>query len=343
MRSGELDAAFEGLTTYFIELAVRCEYGLRSGEQRAWKRVLDLEADTLRAELAWLSEHARGDELVTLLRGTWLWFWLHGRIAEARAWIGRALPHEEWLAPEQRAWLVGIDGLFAFFQLDLEIAVPRLGEAARLFEELGDRTGIATVSTIAGFVTGMVEGEQAAFEKLGLALASFEELGDVWGSTAALGTLCRLRAIFGHYDGAGELFERGVQLAEQTGDELLILLALTNLADYSFALGDLEASRSHVDRALALMDEAGVRYGAPDVLESLARLEAAAARPAAAAELVGTATELRETMFLPLWGPLLERHELFVDGLREALGPEAFERERARGRSEPLGRWLAPS
>src|SRR5262249_53137583 len=240
--------AFEGLTAYFVELAVRSEHGLRSSEQRAWKRVLDLEADTLRAELAWLSEHDRGDELVTLLRGLWLWFWLHGRIAEARAWVRSALPHEERLATVQRAWLVGIDGLFAVFPLALEVALPRLEVAARLFDESGDRTGVATVDTIAGFATGMIAGEDAAIEKLSVALASFEALGDAWGAAGALGTICRMRSIFGHYDGGGELFERAVALAEQAGDELLIVLALTNLADYRFAVGELEASRACVDR-----------------------------------------------------------------------------------------------
>ena len=342
-QSGELDAAFDGLTTYFVELAVLSEYGLRSGEKRAWTRVIDLEADTMRAELAWLSEHGRIDELVTLIRGTWPWFWHHGRGAEARMWVGLARPYEEQLAVEQRAWLVGTDALFAFFMLDIEVAVPRLAQARALFEEAGDRTGVATVDAIAGFVTGMIAGEDAALEQLERAVASFEELGDVWGSAGAVGTICRIRSIFGHYEGHRELFERGVALAEQTGDDLLTVLALTNLADYSFAVGELDASRAYVERTLALIDAAGIRYGAADVLESLARLEAAAGEHARAAELVGTAVALRESMFLPLWGPLAERNERFVEGLRETLGVEEFERARARGSDTPLDRWLVPA
>jgi hypothetical protein len=131
------------------------------------------------------------------------------------------------------------------------------------------------------------------------------------------------------------------QKAERAGDDLLVVMAETNFADYSFAIGDPETSRRHVERALELLDVTGVRYAAADTLESLARIEAADGDHIRAVELVGTAAAVRETMHAPLWGPLAERHSRFVDELRTELGDGPFDDALERGLATPLDHWLA--
>jgi non-specific serine/threonine protein kinase len=338
--SVEHDQVFERLTSFYLDFAAEAELGIRSRAQRRWKRLIDLEVDTLRAELAWLAEHGRGDDLVTLLRALWLWYWLSGQLVEGRDWVRRTLPFEQRLAADQRAWLVCLDGLFAFFQLDLEPAAERLAQARSLFEETSDRLGFATVLAIAGFAAGAVSGEAAALEQLNEAHAAFVELDDAWGRAGTLGTICRIRSIFGRYESAGDLFEENLTAAERVGDDLLIALALTNLADYSFAVGEPAASRRYIDRALALLDATGIRYSAPDLLEALARVEGHTGAHARAAELVGAAENLRQTMHVPLWGPIAERHADVVQRLRRELGTEAFDDLRARGRTTSLSHWL---
>ncbi len=341
--AGERDAAFEALTGFYLEYAARMEQGIRSTEQRAWKRLIDLEADTLRVELGWLAEHRRDDELVSLLRGLWLWYWLSGRLEEGRAWVKRALPYADRLSVEQRAWIFFLDGAFAFFQAELEAASERLAQARSLFVETGERLGLATIVAIAAFASGSLLGKSAALEGLDQALGEVEQLGDAWGTAGALSAICRIRSIFGDFEGAGEVFERGLVAAERAGDDLLTALALTNLADYSFAHGEPDASRRYIDRALTLLHATGVRFAAPDLLETLARIEAAAGDDARAAELVGSADVLRETMHVPLWGPIATRHASFVDELRGALGTATFDEIRERGRALPLDHWIEAS
>jgi predicted ATPase len=338
--SGEGEQAFDALSAYYVALAPRTEAGLRSVEQRAWKRSLDLEADTLRAVLERLVERGSADDAVRVFRSVWVWFWLSGHLVEGRGWIRRMLPFLDRLELEQRAWLLLLEGLFAFLQLDLQASAKPLAEARALFEQSGDRLGRATVSIATGFAAGAFVGKEAALAELEAGLAVLEELDDAWGTAAAVNSICRIRVIFGDFEGAREIFEYCVAGAERAGDDLLVVLALTDYADYAFAVGEPDVSRRYLERVLELLDATGVRYAGADVLESLARIDELDGNRIRAAELVGTADAIREAMHLPLWGPIAARHARFIDELRAALGAERFEEAHSRGAALSLDHWL---
>ena len=339
-QSADLDDVLAEIARFYVNFSERCETGLRSADQRVWKRRIDLEADTLRMELGWLVRQGRGDELVTILCRLWPWYWLSGQLEEGSAWVGRAVPFADQLDLGQQAWIYCLDGLFAFFRMDLAKASERVLEARSMFKLAGDHVGVATADTIIGFAAGALVGEAAALEQLSEALATFEEIGDTWSAAGVLSSLCRIRSIFGHYEGERELFERSLADAERSGDDLLIVLALTNLADFSFATGDPDGATSYLDRALEIVRATGVRYGLPDILETQAKLFAGVGAYEQAAELVGAAGELRKSMVLPLWGPIAERHERFVAELRDELAPQAFDDALTRGRNGPVEQWI---
>jgi hypothetical protein len=331
-RAGGLDAALSRLAGFYLRSAPDAERGLRSVEQRRWKRLVDAEADNLRAVLAWLAG-GRTAELMTLLRSLWMWFWLSGQFDEWRRWSRCGLEGGEG-AVADRAWVVGIDAGFAFLRGDYATAAGELEQGRLLFREAGDRLGSALMDLVAGLITAAVEGEQPAQARVANSLNTFERLDDAWGVAMGLNATAWLRTVFARFDDAGDLFERALAASERVGDDLQIVMALGNLAEARLAARDPARAREAVERALTLLGASGSTYNANWLLETLARCSVADGDHAGATELVGAAEALREAIREPMWGPARERHEALLADLRRVLGDAAFRAARDRGRAK---------
>jgi predicted ATPase len=328
---GELDSTFLRLAQLYVRGAADTEHGLRSIEQRRWKRMIDDEADNIRGVLAWLAE--RGDsDVVVLLRSTWMWFWLTGRLDEWRRWTRRALQQAGGGLAE-RGWILCIDGTFAMLQGDYINAARQVETARPLLSHAGDRLGLAFVDLAATITAAAAEGEQPALAHLAHATQAFTQLGDAWGIAMSLDVTAWLRTIFARFDDAGDLFERALRTSEQVGDELEIVMALGNMAEAKLASGDTDEAQRAAERALALLRGGGSIYSQPDLLETLARCRLASGDYVGATELVGTAQAVRESMHVPHWGPALERYQRLLAELRQRLGDAEFAVVRDRGRA----------
>jgi predicted ATPase len=328
--AGEPEAALERLGAHYCDLALGAETGLRTNAQRQWKQTLDLEADNYRTALAWAAEDERGAELALLMRGFWLWLWLHGNLGEARHWAARGLSLEGQL-PLDRGWLLLIDGSAAMLQGDFTVAMERLPAAESLLSEAGDEPGLASIRLLSAYASAPVTGPDRALSELAEALSTFEAFGDLWSVGTTLHVMCRVRVIFERFDDAGDLFERALATVEDVGDDVGIALGLINLACVRLAAGDPDDAREFIRRSLEHMRGAGIVYASGDVLDVLAQIEHADGRHEPAAELLGAADALRARLHSPLWGPAVERHERFVDELRELLGEAAFAKLYDRG------------
>ena len=335
-QAGELDATLARLADFFVRLAPDAETGLRSFEQRRWKHLLDVEADNLRAVLGWLDEQHRGPELAILMRGLWVWFWLRGQLAEGRDWLRRAVAHEQVPAGD-RGWLVGGDGFFALLQGSHEVAQEDLVQAHALLADAGDERGVATIEMFGGMLVAMLQGEEEpALEQVAASLVMFERLNDAWGVAMTLNTMAWLRTIFDRYDDAGDLFERTLAASEQVGDELAIAFALSSLSQAQLAAGDDADARQTALRALHLLRASSSSFAVPDLLETLAVSCSSDREYEQAAELLGAASMLRETMRVPLWGPSLDRRDRLETELGRAMGNDLFAAAQARGRARPI-------
>jgi non-specific serine/threonine protein kinase len=344
-RSGKVDQTLEQLTAHYLDLATRWDDAMRTVGSD-WIVEVDEEADTARAVIARLVEQDRGRELATMIRGLWGWLWFRGQLDEGREWTGATLVHRDRIPPGDRAWMLLVDGCFAYFQVDFAGAAAQLEQAQELFEATGDPLGAALALTVASMVTAATEGKERALSGLSKALAVLEREDDAWGVAVALSGSSRIRSVFGDFEGAEEHLNRTLAAAESLGDPFLIILALDNHARYRISTGDAKGTREVVERALALVRTTGIRYAVDDLLEVYAWLETDAGEYARAAELLGTAEVLREAMRVPLWGPLIDRHAALEREVREALGEAAFNAGRERGRGLPLDHWCeetAPS
>ena len=333
-QADELEPTRERMSRFYAGLAQQAEEGLRSPVQRTWKGILDLEADNFRAALAWAIDRQRADDAAAQVRGLWLWFWLHGNLHEPREWIARSLACSSDMSAGDRGWLLAIGGAFALFEGDFAAGVDSIARAEPLFEEAGDRRGMATVRLGLSFGSAPLKGAKLAQAGLAEALAQFEELGDLWGVGTTLHAICRLRTVYDDYEGAGDVFERALSAVEQIGDDLGIALSLVNLANALLAERRYDEARRVIARILGHMHSAGITYAGDDLLEILARMEHVDGADERAVELLAAADSLRARLGTPLWPPVLARHEAFAAELRSELGDEGFEAAYERGRSQ---------
>src|SRR5262249_8682864 len=236
-QSGELEATLDRFTAFYLDLATEWDRAIRT-VGADWIRPIDEEADNARAAIARLLEQDRGTDVATMIRGLWVWLWFRGQVDEGRDLVRAASQCGGELAPEDRAWLLLVDGSFAYFQADFPTAAAELGEAQELFELTSNSLGAALALTVASMVRAVTAGKERSLSDLADALAVLEREGDPWGVAIALSASSRIRSLFGDFDGA--LLERTLSSAEELGDPFLIVLALDNHAYYRLSIVDAE-------------------------------------------------------------------------------------------------------
>ncbi|QFG22564.1 BTAD domain-containing putative transcriptional regulator [Actinomadura sp. WMMB 499] len=288
---------------FYTALAERAEPLLHGRDQQRWLQRLDAEHGNLRGALEGAVRRGDGGSALRLVNAlAWYWY-LRGRIGEARRAFAMALDVRSG-APEAararaEAWRTGL-GLLGEHAADVRtpgetIADP--GERARaewflsdvllgagdlnlgrdlveralpVFRRLGDRWGTAAaLATEANHA--LVRGDLGTLERSGAeSRAIFEELGDRWGQVRAIDLLARLAEIKGDHRGAADLCRDGLGPAEELGLWLQVSLLQSGLGRLALLAGDhAEADRRH-ERGRALAAEHGYRPGEAFALTGLA-------------------------------------------------------------------------
>ncbi|TNY36886.1 BTAD domain-containing putative transcriptional regulator [Thermomonospora catenispora] len=232
---------------HYIGLAERAASRLRGPQQARWLEVLDGEAANLRAAFddALVHRDAAGAlRLACALR--WYWF-LRGRLGEARRTLSAALELPGGPAAaraEATAWLAGFEAL----QGELAGWVGRRDAALRLLEEVGDPGALAHARWFLAFTGGEGADLAANEELLNLAEEGFRACGDRWGQAAVA---CQ-RALYAHSRGDLAALrrhtERAARLFARVGDRWGRLQAATWLGAHAELSGDLDrAERLQAD------------------------------------------------------------------------------------------------
>ncbi|MEU6641699.1 BTAD domain-containing putative transcriptional regulator [Saccharomonospora sp. NPDC046836] len=222
---------------HYTALAERADAGVRGAEQRGWLDRLDTEAANVRTALDTLIQHRDGAAALRLTTATaWYWF-LRGRIGEARRSLRSALDIAGDADPSARAgaaaWLSGLDVLSG------GRSAPGMIEAADGIADAGIR---ARALWFLGYVLGTV-GHLGANERLsGCALQAFRALGDRWGTAAALADHAGQLIALGRLREAQGAAEESAALFAELGDRWGLLQA-------SFSLGSLAEIRGDYDEA----------------------------------------------------------------------------------------------
>ena len=221
----EADAVRRRHAEHLVALAERAEPALASPEQAFWLARLREENANIRAALAW-SREAGQLELGLRLAGALGRFWsARGLMAEGRQWLEQALAEADGVSAAVRAKAEFAAGYAALGLGDFTGAEQHFERCLGLARELGDeRQEGAALAQLAwlGMATDRADQARSHAEDA-LRLAGAE--GDKVAASGALDVLAEL-ASTGKDGKAKELFEQGLALRRELGDERLIANSL---------------------------------------------------------------------------------------------------------------------
>jgi len=216
---------------WFHNLAERAAPELVGPEQEAWLEQLEADHQNLRAAIAWAVAHGEAETALRLGTALWLFWHIHGHLAEGRSWLERATAQGAGAPPAV-----------------LAKALHRLGN---LVVSMGDYAEARTC--------------YAASLKLA------RELGDPRAIADALSGLGLARADQGDRAGARPPHEEALALRRAAGDRAGVAISLTNLGDIAAAEGDIATARDHYGQVLTVWEELGDANGAAYATARLGR------------------------------------------------------------------------
>lgn len=314
---------------HYRELVVASYLGLRGTQQLDWLARLDRDERNIRKAMRHLIDHRLLEEAAEMLWSLWLFWWMRARIREGRRWTAEILPMTESDGGIARAQVLASEGFLAFSEIDIGAAVPAFVEANQLFRALDHASGSAATMGALAMIQAFAdpsEGRSALVE----ARDRFRQLDEVWGeviTACALGWLDVGLGVFGDRQGYIDALER----AESLGDEHLIAMALGNLAEASLSDGEWGAASAYVGRGLTLCHKLRVLDNLTYSLEVAARIAMAYERQEPAVRLFAAVDSMRERIGIPPNPVGVARRDRDLAGIKELIGPPAYEGAWAQG------------
>jgi tetratricopeptide (TPR) repeat protein len=312
---------------FFLKLAEEAEPHLTGAKREDWLVRLESDHDNLRAALEW-TETTADQRSELRLAGVLAWYWnFRNYASEGVRWLERALENGdpssiERIADERavRAKALFGMGLVGWNIKERNTTRARLAESIALYEELGDRRGLARSLLILGNVLGPGESHFSAarpFLEQSMTLlrtllqedpATGRQTEDRWWLALALNRLGEDRWLVGHglmtlgsvqtklgdWASGRARFEEALALFRQAGSKSNIGWALGSLGDIARYKGEYqEAARFYAD-GLSFYQEGDNPDGTSWMLYSLGCLALRDGEVRRAAELFGESLVLRK-------------------------------------------------
>ncbi|MFD8230464.1 ATP-binding protein [Streptomyces sp. NPDC059696] len=299
---------------------------------------LRADRDNLRAALDF-SLSAPGEALAGLRLAGTLWFHWHacGASREGLYWLDRALTAAPGPTPE-RARGLWVAGLLAAANRDFPRGRRHATEALALARTLGDDAEAAHAEYVIGVIRLFGDDLPGALRHFETTVAR----GPVPGQHLSLAGLdqvelaCAL-AYLGEAERAVDVCEDALRLCERHGEQWVRSYVLRILALAHTVRGDRTRAERHAREALRLKLAVHDVIGIALTLDLLASIAAAGGSHEHAAVLLGGADRVWADIDTGRWGSHTlnsVRRDVEERAVR-ALGPEAFERARRRGRALP--------
>jgi tetratricopeptide (TPR) repeat protein len=205
---------------------------------------------------------------------------------------------------------------------DLEAARGHLEQVLRDARERNDEDNFAHALNNLASVTHASGDPVAAVRLYEQCREVFESRGDRMGVAWALDQQGDAARDAGDPEAARALYERSLSIFRELDNLAGVATTLTDLARLARRVGDPETARRHCGEVLELGD-IGSERAAARLLEELAALAAADAKPRRALVLFGAAAALRVRLGWPV--PVSERagNERLIAQQKDALGAEA--------------------
>ncbi|MEV1004604.1 BTAD domain-containing putative transcriptional regulator [Nonomuraea sp. NPDC050202] len=235
--------------SYYVTFAERADSFLRGADQRYWLRRLDAETANIRSALDSAAADGDGRLMRRLVHATaWYWF-LRGRLTEAKRYLALALA-----LPENPPG--GSES----------VADPAAGRVP-------DRPGTVAWHTGMSLLSGAPDGPARHSQAV---LELYEGIRDPHERVIAGWLLAHAVTRFGDFAVGTELLNRMLMESRALGDRWGLAAGLSIRGMQTYVCGDLKGSRRDGEESLELFREAGDRWGqlqATAVLGRLAEIE----------------------------------------------------------------------
>ncbi len=321
---------------HYLALAEEAGPELKGRRQVVWLTRLEREHANLRAAMRWLLQEGEIATAVRLSWALWLFWWYHGHQGEGRRYAEEILGSSDLLPDDSLAKAIYVRAAVSYGLEDLDLTMRLCEESAALFRRTGDRSGLAVTLGVQGITAlqqGDVERAKAIFEE-GLEL--FRELGDKWGIVSTLAHLGIIPFSMGDHAQAVRYFEEALALSQDIGGRIpAAYISLYNLALIAQSEGDHGRARELYIEGLKLAVEVGDRANVAYCLEGLAGLIGRHGEPERAARLYGASEAALEAVGAPLYVHAQDRalYESEIEALRSRLGEAAWKAAWNEGRT----------
>jgi predicted ATPase len=318
--AGEADAVREAHLTYYADLAIVAEPGLKGPEQRLWLEKLMLSGDNLRAALGWAISRAKADETgryrltAQRMANALFWFWnAADRFGEGRDWLERTLA---LFAPQGAArpiCLVVAEGLraagtMAWLLGDMSAAAERLQESLAQCQRLEDDMNVAQAMMMLGRVH-LYQGQATdALKMFEPSLAVFQEHDALFEQGLTLGGLSAGLAMIGDYDAAYSAAVECRDVFAVVGDPFFTGMALGDLGWAAYHKGRIAIAVGHLEEALALRRRVDSSWQTAQALVYLAEIYRYQGKAAQATTYLDEARALAEDIGAGVWLAHSARH-----------------------------------
>jgi tetratricopeptide (TPR) repeat protein len=250
LESGEGERIREDHFAYYMKIAEQAKSEGFGPREMLWLVWLDYEWDNLRAAVEWSVERRPdvGLELVNCLG--YLFLSNLNNLSDIQNWLAELLSHPANSARTaarargllHRAWYASSN------HEDIAQVPSRIAESQSIYEEIGDKNGLAHAYLIAALTADDLKIGAAFFEK---AITLFRETGDkIWAGFSLLyfGWLIESH----DYERKRASLEESLALHRELGYVSGMIESLKQLGALELRLGDFESAHRRLDEAVSL-------------------------------------------------------------------------------------------
>jgi predicted ATPase/class 3 adenylate cyclase/DNA-binding CsgD family transcriptional regulator len=251
---------------FYLAFAEQADAELRGPHQRDWLERIDSEHDNMRAALRWFGSTEQSENRLRLAIALTRFWRTRGYLTEGRGWLSAALSRCRNAAPDKRAHALNCLGNLATEQADWDTAESYRSESLRLFRELDDKVGIATVLNGLAFITRH-RGDRIRAKLMYEEMLSIARQLDSTGLIAqGLTNMAQVDIELGEISRASKESEESIALHRQLGSREGLAYSLQRLARIAWHQGDYVALRARSEEALNIFRELGHKMGVAWIL-----------------------------------------------------------------------------
>ena len=271
--SSEDAAVRRAHAAYCLVLAEEGNPELNPADRARWLTQCDAEIDNFRYALDWLFQVENVDWALRLCAALFRFWEMREHLTEGRSRLKTVLRLAGVEYSKERAMASHFAGALASAQGDYPAAEDFLQYGLSLYEQLGDKSGIAAslnALAVAARDRGEYSAAQSNFER---SLACWRMLSDRSAIARCLHNLANVVRVRGDYSRAQWALRETAEIFEELGDRTGAAWCVNQQGDVARAQGDMTGAREFYAHALSIFRQAGDPWGSARSLTDLAYLD----------------------------------------------------------------------